>query len=185
MTATTALTLATLLLVTSFSPPHHASAREEDDFTVEFYLSCNNTPVHSVEANVTFFNDTSYQDVANFTLLDGYAYDYSSNFSGSLADVQAVMAVSAPPASCPEGSWTLGGANVSGASSASVYLNFTGSPPPLPGNLTGSSFNASFGSSTSLFHDVLVLVGIGLFSLLVGWLLLSGFRRLLLPPGRC
>jgi hypothetical protein len=40
------------------------------------------------------------------------------------------------------------------------------------------------GSSTSLIHDLLVLVGIGLFSLLVGWLLISGFRRMLLPPGR-
>lgn len=184
MTAMTALTLATVLLATSLSPPHDASARGEDDFTVEFYLSCNNTTVPSVEANVTFFNDTSYQDVTNFSVLDGYAYDYSSNFSGNLTDVQAVMAVSAPPASCPEGSWALGGANITGASSASVYLNFTGPAPPLPGNLTGGSFNASFGSSTSLFHDVLVLVGIGLFSLLVGWLLISGLRRLLLPPGR-
>ena len=184
MTATTALALATILLATSFSPSHPASAREEDDFTVEFYLSCNNTTLSSVEANVTFFNETSSQDFTNFTLLDSYPFDYQNNFSGNLTDVQAVVAVSAPPSSCPEGSWTLGGANLTGLSDASVYLNFTSSPPPPPANLSGGTNMTGLGSSTSLIHDLLVLVGIGLFSLLVGWLLISGFRRMLLPPGR-
>lgn len=184
MTATTALALATILLLTSLSPSHHASAQEEDDFTVEFYLSCNNTTLPSVEANVTFFNESSSQDFPNFTLLDSYSFDYQDNFSGNLTDVQAVVAVAAPPSSCPEGNWTLGGANLTGLSDASVYLNFTGSLPPQPANLTGGTNMVGLGSSTSLFHDLLVLVGIGLFSLLVGWLLVSGFRRLLLPPGR-
>ena len=183
MAAISALALALILLSSPLQPPHTGSTLDSDEFNIVFYPSCNNTTLSSVEANVTFFNETSYQDVTNFSVIDGYSYDYQNNFSGNLTDVQAVIAVAAPPSSCPEGKWAIGGANVSSGSTSLVYLNFTGSPPPLPGNSTGNTTLSGVGNGTSLFRDFEVLAGVGLFSAVVVSLLLFGFRRLLHPFG--
>ncbi|MDG6912356.1 MAG: hypothetical protein JRN35_04675 [Nitrososphaerota archaeon] len=178
-------TVAALVVMTLALTPFHLSSpemwRADSDFSVTFHLDCRNVLLSSAMVNVTFFNNTTVQSVSNFTVVNNTSYDYQNDLGGNLGDVQEVIAVAEPPAACASGSSSVYTTGLNSTSSVTLYLNFTGDSSPAF-NFSSPNATGGIGHSTSLFSDFVIAAGIGLFVLITGPLLLTGFRKILLPP---
>ena len=177
--------IAALLVMAIVLAPSHLLApevsRADSDFSLTFHLGCHNVSLSSTMVDVAFFNNTTVQSVSNLTVQNNTSYDYQNDLGGNLSDVQEVIVTADPPAACTSGSSNVYAASLNTSSTVAIYLNFSGAPPPTYNSSTPNS-TGGIGHSTSFYNDFVIVAGIGLFALITGPLLFTGFRKILLPP---
>ena len=181
MSSAVAALLVMAIALTPFHLPAPGASRSGSDFSLTFHIGCHNVTLSSVMTNVTFFNNTTVQSVSNFTVQNDTSYDYQDDMGGNLTDVQEIIATAEPPAACNVGSSSVYAASLNTSSTITIYLNFSGAPPPTY-NFSTPNSTGGIGHSTSFYNDFVVVAGIGLFVLITGPLLFTGFRKILLPP---
>jgi hypothetical protein len=178
-------TIAALVVMAIVLTPSHLLApgvsRADSDFTLTFHLGCHNVSLSSAMANVSFFNNTSVQSLSNFTVQNNTSYDYQNDLGGNLSDVQEVIVTAEPPAACTSGSSSVYAASLNASSTVAIYFNFSGTSSPTY-NFSTPNATGGIGHFTSLYNDFVIVAGIGLFALITGPLLFTGFRKILLPP---
>ena len=181
MNAAVAVLVVAAIALTPFHLPAPGASRADSDFSLTFHLGCHNVTLSSVMTNVTFFNNTTVQSVSNFTVQNDTSYDYQNDMGGNLTDVQEIIATAEPPAACNVGSSSVYAASLNSSSTVDLYLNFSGIPLPTY-NFSAPNSTGGIGHSTSFYGDFVIVAGIGLFALITGPLLFTGFRKILLPP---
>ena len=181
MSATIAALVVMAAVLAPFHLPVPGASGTDSDFALTFHLGCQNVSLSSTMADVTFFNNTTVQSVANFTVQNNTSYDYQNDLGGNLTDVQEIIATAEPPAACNAGSSSVYAASLNASSTVTIYLNFSGGSFPTY-NFSTSNSTGGVGHSTSLYGDFVIVAGIGLFALITGPLLFTGFRKILLPP---
>ena len=184
MSAALAVLVVAAIALTPFHLPAPGASRADSDFSLTFHLGCHNVTLSSVMTNVTFFNNTTVQSVSNFTVQNDTSYDYQNDMGGNLTDVQEIIATAKPPAACNVGSSSVYAASLNSSSTIAMYLNFSEVPLPTY-NFTTSNSTGGVGHPTALYNDFVIVAGIGLFALITGPLLFTGFRKILLPPEGC
>ena len=181
MSAAVATLVVMTVVLTSFHLPVPGASETDSDFSLTFYLGCQNVSLSSTMADVTFFNNTTVQSVTNFTVQNNTSYDYQNDLGGNLTDVQEIIATAEPPVACNAGSSSVYAVSLNASSTIAIYLNFSGVSFPTY-NFSTSNSTGGVGHSTSFYSDFVIVAGIGLFALITGPLLFTGFRKILLPP---
>ena len=181
MSATVAALVVMALALTPLHLTTPGRGQADSDFSLTFHLECPGVSLSSAMVNVTFFNNTTNQWVSNFTAENNMSYDYQNDMGGNLSDVQEIIVVAEPPTDCNAGSSSVYAASINAASTVTIFLNFSGVSSPTY-NFSTPNSTGEFGHSTSLFSAFVVVAGIGLFALITGPLLFTGFRKILLPP---
>ena len=181
MSTTVAALVVMALALAPLHPTTPGRGQADSDFSLTFHLECPDVSLASAMVNLTFINNTTNQWVSNFTAENNTSYDYQNNLGGNLSDVQEIIVVAEPPADCNAGSSSVYAASINAPSTVAIYLNFSGVSSPTY-NFTIPNSTGGIGHSTSLFSAFVVVAGIGLFALITGPLLFTGFRKILLPP---